>query len=93
MIKGDWKAIAVCIVASLAAIPPRGVYATPTPLLLNISFSIGSIAAQFDITKPVAQPGTGVFLRARFISTLATTLRRRSSTPTSSRPRLQMLIH
>ena len=61
MIKGYWKAIAVCIFASLAAIPPRGVYATPTPLLLNISFSIGSIAAQFDITKPVAQPGTGVF--------------------------------
>jgi Flp pilus assembly pilin Flp len=29
--------------------------------MLDISFNIGPIAAQLDITKPVAQPTTGVF--------------------------------
>jgi hypothetical protein len=61
MIKGYWKAVAVCVVGLLATMPPRGAYATATPLVLNTSVNIGPIAVQLDITKPVAQPGTGVF--------------------------------
>ena len=59
--KGWWSAVAVCVVGLLAAVPPRPLLAGQTPLPINISFSIGSIATQLDITKPVAQPATGVF--------------------------------
>jgi Flp pilus assembly pilin Flp len=61
MMKGYWKMVAVCIVPMLVALPPQGVVAGQTPLVLDISFNIGPIAAQLDITKPVAQPATGVF--------------------------------
>jgi Flp pilus assembly pilin Flp len=57
--KGWWSAVAVCVVGLLAAVPPRPLLAGQTPLPINISFSIGSIAAQLDITNPVAQPGGG----------------------------------
>jgi hypothetical protein len=59
--KGWWSAVAVLVVGLLAAVPPRPLLAGQTPLPINISFSIGSISVQLDITKPVAQPGTGVF--------------------------------
>src|SRR5260370_9443739 len=59
--KGWWSAVAVCVVGLLAALPPLPLLAGQTPLPINISFSIGSIATQLDITKPVAQPATGVF--------------------------------
>jgi Flp pilus assembly pilin Flp len=59
--KGYWKAVAVCVVGLLLALPPRGVLAAQIPLMLDLSFNIGPIAAQLDITKPVAQPATGVF--------------------------------
>jgi Flp pilus assembly pilin Flp len=58
--KTYWQAVAVCVVGLLAAVPPRGALANPTPLSLNISFNIGPIAAQLDITKPVTQPA-GMF--------------------------------
>jgi hypothetical protein len=60
MTKGYWKAVAVCVVGLLLALPPRGVLAAQIPLMLDLSFNIGPIAAQLDITKPVAQPG-GMF--------------------------------
>src|SRR5260370_28062078 len=59
MSKGYWKAVAVCVVGLLVALPPRGVVAGRTPLTLDLSFNIGPIAAQLDITNPVAQPGGG----------------------------------
>jgi len=61
MTKGYWKAVAVCVVGLLLALPPRGVLAAQMPLILDLSFNIGPIAAQLNITRPVAQPGTGVF--------------------------------
>jgi len=48
-------------VGLLAAEPPKPLLATQTPLVLDISVNIGPIAVQLDITKPVAQPATGVF--------------------------------
>src|SRR5260370_39164792 len=59
--KGWWKAVAVCVVGLLLALPPRGVLASQLPLVLDLSFNIGPIAAELHITKPVAQPATGVF--------------------------------
>jgi Flp pilus assembly pilin Flp len=59
--KGYWKAVALCVAGMLVALPPRGVLAGEMPLVLDLSFNIGPIAAQLNITKPVAQPGTGVF--------------------------------
>ena len=53
--------VAICVVGLLAVIPPKTLLASPTPIPISISFSIGSIAAQLDITKPVAQPTTGLF--------------------------------
>ena len=58
--KGYWSAVAVCVVGLLLALPLRGVLASQTPLLVDLSFNIGPIAAQLNITKPVAQP-TGMF--------------------------------
>jgi hypothetical protein len=57
--KGWWSAVAVCVVGLVAALPPQPLLAGQTPLPINISFGIGSIAAQLDITNPVAQPGGG----------------------------------
>jgi Flp pilus assembly pilin Flp len=57
--KGYWSAVAVCVVGLLLAVPPRGVLAAELPLVLDLSFNIGPIAAQLDITNPVAQPGGG----------------------------------
>src|SRR6266480_5088968 len=59
--KGWWSAVAVCVVGLVAALPPNPVLAGQTPLILDLSFNIGPIAAQSDITKPIAQPGTGLF--------------------------------
>ena len=57
--KGWWTAVAVCVAGLIAAMPPRPVLAAQTPLMLDLSFNIGPIAAQLDITNPVAQPGGG----------------------------------
>jgi hypothetical protein len=59
--KGWWSAVAVCVVGLVAALPPQPLLASQTPLVLDISVNVGPIATQLDITKPVAQPGTGVF--------------------------------
>src|SRR5437764_10358042 len=59
--KGWWSAVAVCVVGLVAALPPQPLLAGQTPLVLDISVNVGPIAAELDITKPVAQPGTGVF--------------------------------
>jgi len=59
--KGWWSAVAVCVVGLLAAVPPQPLLAGQTPLSINISVNVGPIAVQLDITKPVAQPTTGLF--------------------------------
>ena len=59
--KGLWSAVAVCVAGLVAALPPQPLLAGQTPLVLDLSFNIGPIAAQLDITKPIAQPATGVF--------------------------------
>jgi len=59
--RGWWSAVAVCVVGLVAALPPDPVLAGQTPLILDLSFNIGPIAAQLDITKPIAQPGTALF--------------------------------
>src|SRR5437762_8420220 len=58
--RGYWITVAVCVVGLLAAVPPKPLLAAQTPLVLDISVDIGPIAAQLDITKPVAHPA-GVF--------------------------------
>jgi len=60
MTKGYWKAVTVCVAGLLAAVPPKPLFAGPTPLMLDLSFNVGPIALQLDITKPVAQPA-GLF--------------------------------
>src|SRR5207237_8547126 len=59
--KGWWSAVGVCVVGLVAALPPQPLLASQTPLVLDISVNVGPIAVPLDITKPVAQPGTGVF--------------------------------
>src|SRR6267143_1588914 len=59
--KGWWSAVAVCVVGLVAALPPQPLLAGQTLLILDLSFNIGPIAAQLDITKPIAQPATGLF--------------------------------
>src|SRR5882724_6566320 len=59
--KGWWSAVAVCVVGLVAALPPQPLLASRTPLVLDISVNVGPIAVQLDITKPVAQPATGLF--------------------------------
>ena len=76
--KGWWSAVAVCVVGLVAALPPQPLLAGQTPLPINISFGIGSIAAQLDITNPVAQPGGG------FKSTLHIHARDDTQTPASN---------
>ena len=58
--KEYWKGVAVCVVGLLVAVPPGGALAAQLPLVIDLSFNIGSIAAQLDITNPVVQP-RGVF--------------------------------
>jgi hypothetical protein len=60
-IRRRWIAVAVCVVALLAAMPPKPLLASQTPLVLDLSFNIGPIAAELHITKPVAQSATGLF--------------------------------
>jgi len=57
--KGWWSAVAVLVVGLVAAMPPSPLLAAQTPLMLDLSFNIGPIAAQLDITNPVAQPAGG----------------------------------
>src|SRR5437762_9610433 len=59
--KGWWSAVAVCVVGLVAALPPQPLLAGQTPLVLDISVNVGPIAAEPHITKPVAQPATGLF--------------------------------
>ena len=59
--KARWTVVAFCVAAALAAMPPRPLLAGQAGFPINISFSIGSIATQLDITNPVAQPATGLF--------------------------------
>jgi Flp pilus assembly pilin Flp len=59
--RGCWIVVAFCVVGLLAAMPPQPLLAGQTPLVLDISVNVGPIAVQLDITKPVAQPATGVF--------------------------------
>ena len=54
-ISGWRMTVALCIAGLLAAMPPRPLLAAQTPLLLDISVSVGPIAVQLNITKPVAQ--------------------------------------
>jgi Flp pilus assembly pilin Flp len=57
-----WKiTTALCVVGLLAAVPPKPLFAGTSPLVLDLSFNIGPIAAQLNITNPVAQPGDGGF--------------------------------
>jgi len=58
--KEYWKGVAVCVVGLLVAVPPGGALAAQLPLVIDLSFNIGPIAAQLDITNPVVQP-RGVF--------------------------------
>jgi hypothetical protein len=59
--KGWWSAVAVLVVGLVAAMPPSPLLAAQTPLMLDLSFNIGPIAAQLDITKPVTQTASGLF--------------------------------
>ncbi len=56
--KGYRGAVAVCIAGLLGAVPPVPLLAAETPIGLKISFQIGPVAAQLDITQPVAQSVT-----------------------------------
>lgn len=57
-----WKlVVAICLASLLAIVPPKPLLAAQTPLLLDISASVGPIAVQLNITKPVLQPNTGLF--------------------------------
>ncbi len=53
--------VALCLVSFLAVIPPRPLMAAGVPLTLDISASVGPIAVQLNMTKPVLQPTTGLF--------------------------------
>jgi hypothetical protein len=59
--KEYWSAVAVLLVGLVAVLPPQPLLAGQAPFPISISFSIGSIATQLDITNPVAQPATGLF--------------------------------
>jgi Flp pilus assembly pilin Flp len=71
-----WRMTVAAFVAGLVgAIPPSPVAAAQSPLLLDVSFSVGSVALQLNITNPVAQP-QGIFR-----STLHVHIRDDSQTP------------
>ena len=58
----NWRMAVAAFVAGLvgAILPQPVVAAPPSPLLLDVSFSVGSIAVQLNITNPAPQPG-GLF--------------------------------
>jgi hypothetical protein len=73
---GGWRIpVALCVAGVLAAMPPEPVLAPQTPLLLDISFSIGPTTVQLNITNPVAQPAGG------YHSTLHVHIRDDTQTP------------
>jgi hypothetical protein len=74
-IKAYWKAVTVCVIASLLALPPRGALAAQSSLVIDLSFNVGPIAAELHITNPVAQPAGG------FKSTLHAHARDDTQTP------------
>jgi Flp pilus assembly pilin Flp len=58
--KGYWKAVAVCVVGLLLALPPRGVLADPAPAPSeSLSLNFGHVHVEYNITNPVVQPGGG----------------------------------
>jgi Flp pilus assembly pilin Flp len=73
--KGYWTAVSLCVAGAVALLPSQPVLAGRTPLTLDLSFGIGPIAAQLNITNPVAQPGGG------FQSTLHVHARDDTQTP------------
>ena len=57
-----WRvAVALCLAGLIVIVPSTQLLATQTPLVLDISASVGPIAVQLNITKPVLQPNTGLF--------------------------------
>jgi Flp pilus assembly pilin Flp len=56
-----WTAVSFCMAGLLAALPSRPVLAGEASPGLDLSFNIGPIAAQLNITNPVARPGGGGF--------------------------------
>jgi Flp pilus assembly pilin Flp len=79
MMKGYWKAVAVCVVGLLLALPPRGVFADPTPASSeSLSLNFGHLHVEYDITNPVVQPGGG------FKTTLHIHAQDNTQTPTST---------
>src|SRR5262249_50885209 len=73
----SWRMAVAAFVAGLvgAILPQPVVAAPPSPLLLDVSFSVGSIAVQLNITNPALQPG------GLFRSTLHIHVRDDSQTP------------
>jgi len=70
-----WRIIVAAFVAGLVgAIPPSPVAAAQNPLLLDVSFSVGSVALQLNITNPAQSQGL-------FRSTLHVHIRDDSQTP------------
>lgn len=59
--KMSWRMVSLLLAVLLALLPPRPVLASTAPLVLDISASVGPIAVQLNITKPVLQPNTGLF--------------------------------
>jgi len=77
--KGWWKAVAVCVVGLLLALPPRGVFADPAPTSSeSLSLNFGRLHVEYDITNPVVQPGGG------FKNTLHIHAQDNTQTPTST---------
>ena len=59
---GKWRlAVAICLASLLSLVPPKPLLAAQIPLTLDISASVGPIAVQLNMTKPVLQPTTGLF--------------------------------
>lgn len=73
----SWRmAVAAFVAGLVGAIPPQPVVAAPpSPLLLDVSFSVGSVALQLNITNPVGLP------QGFFRSTLHVHVRDDSQTP------------
>ena len=77
--KGWWKAVAVCVVGLLLALPPCGVFADPAPTSSeSLSLNFGRLHVEYDITNPVVQPGGG------FKTTLHIHAQDNTQTPTST---------
>lgn len=77
--KGWWKAVAVCVVGLLLALPPCGLFADPAPASSqSLSLNFSKVHVEYDITNPVAQPGGG------FKTTLHIHAQDNTQTPTST---------